>query len=155
MMDYERLAASSPVNALAAKQTGRGTGWTPKVKLQDWYDDPPKMVGDGYYREHARQLAGGNREWTDFRGVSVGRLLVVGVVAKASNGPASWACRCKCGCYCTRTARTLRIGMAGGNSFSPVCGRCAYQDGLRHRPSNLEMERLAANPSPITPAHTE
>jgi hypothetical protein len=136
MMDVDKIAASAPMDATAAKVTGKGESWTPRVKLQDWYDDPPKMYGPEYFAKHADpkhfSKYAGMQNWRDFRGVEIGRLKVIGVMIKdeKSHTPASWVCRCKCGCYCTRTAKSLRIGIIGGNSFVPMCGRCTFQANL-------------------------
>ena len=125
-MDFDKIAASAPVNGTAARQTSGGTHWNPSRRLQDWYDEIPPMRGSEYYADKGTQ----HHEWVDFRGVEVGRLVVVGTMIKAGTGHASWVCRCKCGCYCTRTAKSIRIGMRGGNSFVPMCGRCYYQRRL-------------------------
>ena len=126
MTHYDKIAASAPVNKTAAVSTSRGSHWEPKVKLNDWYPDPLPLQGaeQGMGRSH-------NAEFIDFTGQVVGRLAVIGLVVKANpKRPARWLCKCKCGDYCTRTSKSLRIGMAGGNSFIPMCGRCDYQGKL-------------------------
>ena len=120
MMDYDRLAASTPINRLAAQQTGPGNTWNPKVKLQDWYEQIPPMKSVAKFLH--------DPGFTDFTGVTVGRLTVLGLWDKGeAQTPASWVCRCKCGYFCSRTSKSLRVGVRGGNSFVPMCGRCDYQ----------------------------
>lgn len=127
MMDFDRIADSAPVNATAARQTGKGVEWTPAVKIQDWFADQPAMKPSAHYAE---KMA--NPEWQDFRGQTFGRLTVLGIMA--GRNPAkqsSWVCRCQCGNFCTRVSKSLKVAARGGNSFAPMCGRCNYQQRLR------------------------
>lgn len=119
---YDRIAASAPVNATAAKVTGRGSEWNPAIALQDWYPDQPPTM----------RARGDGPQFVDYTGVKVGRLVVVGMMVKEStNRKSSWVCRCTCGCFCTRTSKSLKVGLAGGNTFFPECGRCDYQHRLQ------------------------
>lgn len=122
---YESIMASAPVNTQAAKQLGKGVEWKPEINLEDWYEDCPPM----------QTLDGGtfsNPEFVDFTGREFGRLLVVGLMKKGSDGktgrnPSSWVCRCKCGGYCTRKSKSLKKAESGNsNSFVDRCGRCEY-----------------------------
>lgn len=140
MSHYDKIAASAPINKNAAVSTARGSEWRPTVALQDWYDDPlPLRPLDAGHRR--------NPEFVDFTGISVGRLTVLGLVDKgetSENTPASWLCRCKCGCYTTRKSKSLRIGIAGGNSFVGMCGRCYYQNKLASGWSPEPKKRVKA-----------
>jgi len=127
MTDFDRIAASAPVNAASARQMGIGIQWSPIVELQDYFPDRPPMKPESFYL--AKSLRNG--EWVDFRGKTFGRLTVLGVMEKAGNEPASWVCRCQCGGFCTRKAKSLKVAMRGGNSFVPMCGCCDYQRKLR------------------------
>ncbi len=125
---YDKIAASAPINKTAALSTARGSEWTPATRRTDWYPEPLPLQTVDERRSKAR-----NPEFVDFTGVEIGRLVVIGLVDKGEmNGkrPSSWLCKCKCGCYCTRTSKSLRVGLAGGNSFIPMCGRCDYQGKL-------------------------
>ena len=127
-MDYDQILASSPVNATAARQMGKGVSWTPATRLMDWFADMPPMKPESYYRGKGLE----NGEWVDFRGRIFGRLTVMGVMEKGTetNERSSWVCRCKCGDFCTRKSKSLKVAQRGGNTFSPMCGRCSYQSKL-------------------------
>lgn len=120
---FDRLLSSAPVNATAARVIEKGVEWTPTATIQDWYADQPPTIR--WNHQNAPEAK-------DFTGLKIGQLLIIGVMPKASkHGKASWVCRCVCGCFCTRTSKSLKVGLAGGNSFVPVCGRCDYQQRLR------------------------
>ena len=122
-MDFERIAASAPVNKTAALQVSRGETWTPRVQILDWYENPPPM----------KPLPDGHKDdpyFVDFTGREFGRLTVLGLWDKEANWRASWVCRCKCGYYCTRSSKSLKVAARGGNTFLPMCGRCDYQTKL-------------------------
>lgn len=125
MGPYERIAASAPVNAQAARQLGGGEHWEPSVKLQDYFTERPplKAIDKGCLKIP---------DFIDFTGSTYGRLTVLGLMNK-TNGEktASWVCRCQCGGYCTRRTKSLRVAMRGGNSFVDRCGRCQYIADLR------------------------
>lgn len=124
MSHYDRIAASAPINRQAAQSTSQGTGWTPIVKIVDYFEDMPPLS----QVDPASRKAQG---FIDFVGMTFGRLTVVGKMAKTSKRElASWVCRCKCGGFCTRKAKSLKVAMRGGNTFQPMCGRCQYQNQL-------------------------
>lgn len=126
-MDFDRIITSTPVNSTAARQTGPGEAWEPRVTLQDYYTQMPRLVK---VSAKMRQDPG----FTDFTGQAFGRLTVLGLMEKdvPQGAPSSWVCRCKCGYFCTRKTKSLKVAARGGNSFVPMCGRCKYQDKLRN-----------------------
>ena len=121
---FERIAASVPVNAQAARQIGHGEVWEPAVKIHDYSRSCPKL----------RKIDCSGKDFVDFTGENVGRLTVIGLRRDAgSDGKARWVCRCTCGGYCTRSSRSMKIGLRGGNSFIAMCGLCSYQIQLREQ----------------------
>lgn len=131
-MDWDKIAASAPINATAATVAGaRGQGFTPSVTLQDYWPDQKPMQTKSYYRE-AMQNPDGN--FIDFRGQKFGRLTVLGVLADmGGTGTATWQCRCACGGYCSRRAKSLKILARGGNSIPDRCGSCGYTQKIAMR----------------------
>ena len=129
MMDWNRLVSSTPVNALAARQTARGQAWDPSVKITDWLENKPLMHPESII---APLRADGN--FVDFTGVEFGRLVVLGLMNRdadnAGNYPGKWVCRCRCGYFCTRSSKSLKVAARGGNTFVDRCGRCNYQRRL-------------------------
>lgn len=126
MTDFNRIAASAPVNKQAAMQTSGGETWSPKVALQDYFEDMPRTKRIPSHHKVSS-------EFVDFTGQQFGRLKVIGLMEKkVSSHKASWVCRCSCGGYCTRTSKSLKVAARAGNSFLDRCGRCQYVDGLRN-----------------------
>lgn len=124
-MTFDRIITSAPINKQAATVTGEGETWVPTVKLQDYFEDMPRLVDPKTsYQPHP--------SFVDFRGMTFGRLTVIGKLFKANkDAPSSWVCRCKCGGYCTRLTKSLNLAMNNGNSFVDRCGRCEYVASLR------------------------
>jgi hypothetical protein len=128
MTDFERIAASAPINATAARQLSPGEAYTPAVTIRDYWQDMPPLKTAAQLNQSARR----NPMWRDFTGMTFGRLTVLGVMVKDGNGPASWVCRCKCGGFCSRTSKSLKVAERGGNSFVDRCGMCDYLNDLRN-----------------------
>lgn len=124
-MNFDKIATSAPVNRTAAMQTASGDAWVPTINILDWYPDQPKLANI----DRAARL---NPEFKDFTGMKFGFLTVLGLMDKKSdNTPASWVCRCVCGSFCTRRAKSIKNGIARGNTFIDRCGMCQYQARLR------------------------
>lgn len=123
---FERIAASRPVNAAAARQLGAGVSFSPSVKIQDFFADLPPLKPDTYYSIMPRR-----DEFVDYRNVTIGRLTVIGLILKDSNQKASWVCRCKCGGFCGRKSKSIRQALEGPSTFVSMCGMCSYHASLR------------------------
>ena len=114
---YERIAASAPVNAQAARQMGKGEVFKAKAKLHDFYEVRPEM------RPVTPEMI--NENFADLTGHQYGRLTVIGLAKKRGYNGARWVARCACGNYVTRSGKAI----LGGNGDR--CGPCSYTQSLR------------------------
>lgn len=142
---FERLATSSPVDALAGRQLSRGVEWAPahRGNPNNWHwDAPPNHL----LRPLPRQ---GHREtFVDLTSRRVGRLTVVGFLGKPNRKTkARWLVRCDCGDYEARSARAITNPLNPNDS----CEKCAYFERVKRGRGNSP---LAPAPSPMaTNAH--
>lgn len=122
-MDYSRLAASAPINAIAARQTGQGEHWAPKREFtEEMLDICPGLQSPSWYSPDRLAQAC----FVDLRGTQVGRLRVLGVSTRRfGNDTHRWVCRCACGHFVFRKARSLKT------SSTLSCAECHYVDWLR------------------------
>jgi hypothetical protein len=99
-VDYDALAASSPVNAQAARDMSardtEGRDVEPdRLELWATKKDPAK-----YSAMYAK--------FRDLTGLVKGRLTVIGMVEGGNTAGARWMVRCVCGRYETRRTKALR-----------------------------------------------
>lgn len=128
MSKWDTLAASSPVNAGAARSAfGGGAVYrepTEKFSEKFWTAPPPLRPQSML------------RGIVNLTGLRVGRLTVVGVLDAPSRSRhrATWVCRCTCGGYCGRWARSLTSPATDPRTV--MCQRCAYVQRLRENGSS-------------------
>lgn len=124
---FDRIAASSPQNATAARVTSRGEIYDPVVQYSNhWHSDaPPKMrpIPD-------RSFA----TCSDMLGRRQGRLTVIGLAAEYNpSKPARWVVRCDCGDYETRNARAIRNEL----NSEDRCQKCHHLRKVKWRYETL------------------
>lgn len=118
---WDKLAASAPVNADAARALGRGgPSYEPAKKVtQNLWDAPPKM----------RKVKLWQGE-TDLAGTKFGRLTAIGPWADAPAARhALWVCRCSCGKYVSRSSKAIK----NPANTSDRCDLCRHTAFLRDR----------------------
>lgn len=121
----QKVITSVPVDATAARVTGRGEHWEPKRKVSNTHftEQPEIRVPD------KSELINVKSGWHDFRGHNYGRFTVVGIYAgKKANG-CSWVVRCLCGDYELRKARAMRHP----ENQSDCCDKCMSLVYLKKR----------------------
>jgi hypothetical protein len=123
---FDRIAASAPLNATAARVTSKGEHYESLKRItQLHWDAPPKM----------REVTATDLEqtsFTDLRGRQFGRLTVLGILAREKTGstkPNVWVVKCVCGDYESRTGKAIR-NPANSDDCCQKCRQVAY---LRRR----------------------
>ena len=113
---WDAVLASSPLNATAGAVTSKGYQFNSNnvVKEHSW-DGPPAMV-------KLDQSILAQPGFVDLTGMVVGRLKVLGMLArnKAGSNGALWVCRCSCGKYVGRRSKPLKQGV------TDRCDDCNY-----------------------------
>src|SRR5437660_1341862 len=104
----ERVFASAPLNATAARATSGGKEADSFVPVLNYGDTqhfllPPPMIPTEMLEANARSIA------AEIIGTKFGRLTVVGYAENQTrNGGAKWVVRCACGAYAIRKTRAIR-----------------------------------------------
>lgn len=146
---WDAILASAPLNATAAKVTGKGVAFEPSVTYTEHsWDVPPTLA-----RITAAHRA--NSSFTDLTGHRVGRLLVLGLAvggAREARG-GLWVCKCSCGRYVGRRAKALKTVTPEAS----MCNACAYTQRLRENGgSTMARQRAESDKArkwqPATPS---
>lgn len=122
----ERIRASSPVNAQAARSAfagGDGYELPTNAHERRWCAPPPTRAYD-------------DCNAPDMTGTTVGRLEVVGYYGSTtSRNRGLWVVRCRCGSYEVRRTKTLRNAIVDG--LEMCCHICKKLDRLREQYSSV------------------
>jgi hypothetical protein len=132
MTDFDRLGASTPANATAARVTSRGTHWEPSVPLptglQHWKSPPPM-----------RPFASASPDIVDMTGKKFGRFTVIGFLddeAGGRNHGGRWVVRCACGGdFEAKSARAIKqmMSMTDQTTSGFHCWYCSQWLKAKHR----------------------
>lgn len=120
---FDKIGASSPLDATAGRVTARGEHWVPDAQMppgwQHWKSPP---VITAFVPNHHEKVS------DDLTGKKVGRFTIVGVLGEkgGKNAGRRWVCKCVCGDYEARSAKALRAAVAGIVDTSTVSYRCFY-----------------------------
>jgi hypothetical protein len=120
MSSWDAILASAPLNTTAALVAGRSSDTAPEHTTTELsWDGPPPLLAI----TSALTCQPG---FVDLTGSSVGRLKVLGLLAreKAGSNGAVWVCRCSCGRYVGRKSKSLKM------SKSDRCNQCNYNAHL-------------------------
>lgn len=111
----KRLAALSPINALASRVTKPGTHFKPVVKPSnyDLRDVQPSLK------------AWAESTGADLTGLKFGRFKVIGYSAEKSG---RWVVRCQCGNYEFRTSKAIK----NPNNDRDMCVECRATHFIKH-----------------------
>lgn len=148
--DWDKVKAATGVDRVAQQVAQPGVHYEAGIVPYDYHENPLPTEGAAFYEQQKRH----SRDFVDFRGMSFGRLTVIGVAkgigrsakakARSAKPKRSWLCKCACGAYCLRKGTQLRKAMNGGNSFAPTCGRCKVERKILTGDLNPETaERVA------------
>lgn len=123
---FEKIAASIPQNATAAKVTAKGVHWEPEYNMaKHWHSDtlPPmrKIPPDT-----AKSCA-------DLPGKRFGRLTVIGLSDRTTKNGALWVVRCACGDYEHRKATAVR----NPDNSDDMCRKCYTLELVKKRYKRL------------------
>lgn len=124
---FDRIAASSPQNATAARVTGRGEHYDPNVDFTThWHADAPPRIRT--LTELELRTCG------DIPGRKFGRMTVIGLTAEVKkNSNASWIVRCVCGDYEQRKAKAIRNPLNNND----MCQKCRHFELVKARLKTL------------------
>ena len=126
-MDFDAIAAASPLNSVAGSVTSKGVHYEPDVKFgcTRHEDVPiptkpvPKVTKDGGF---------------DLTGIIFGRFIVVGFAAEQNpRKKASWVVRCSCGAYETRKGPAIKNPLNAGD----MCRACSHFERAKERYKRL------------------
>lgn len=122
-MDFDAIAASSPLNVTAGAVVSSGTHYEPQIELGcHLHSDmpiPTRAAPPGSF-VHSRDLTGDK----------FGRFTVIGLAAEYNpkkNAP--WVVRCACGAYETRKARAITNPLNTGD----CCRACQHLELIKRR----------------------
>lgn len=102
MTDFEKIGASAPVDASAARQLARGETFDFKTSQYTFLSPPPLKDLRRYQNQEG---------FVDLTGETIGRLVVLGLWDRTGHNPKSigrWVCRCQCGKYCAIRSKPLK-----------------------------------------------
>lgn len=129
---FDRIAASTPQNATAARVTAKGEHYDPKINFDthDHWDAPPKMLPFSAVDKLHGTLP-------NLAGHKVGRVTAVGVYADPKNTSRGlrWVVRCVCGDYELRSTKALRNPV----NTDDECRKCYHWKVTKKR-----LERLGS-----------
>jgi hypothetical protein len=128
---FDRLAASAPQNATAARVTSKGVHYEPDVQYgTHWHaDTPPRTRPIPAISQYT---------CADLIGRKFGRLTVIGLAADYNpKKSARWVVRCACGDYETRKATAIR----NPNNGEDRCQVCLHSVNVTKR-----YKRLGSRP---------
>jgi len=122
---WDAILAARPVNRLAATVTSKGESYEPNVNSKaTFWDERPELLD-------IRETMAVQPQFIDLTGMSIGRMVVVGMYAddppsktKKAKG-ALWVCRCACGRYQGVRAKKIK------KSERDRCDYCCHTDDLR------------------------
>jgi len=127
---FDRIAASSPQNATAARVTGRGEHYDPVIKFntQEHWDAPPKM-------KRFAAADHGHGTLPNLLGIKVGRLSVLGVYDDPTQTGRGlrWVVRCVCGDYELRSTKAMR----NPSNNEDQCRKCDHWQRTKFRLARL------------------
>lgn len=110
MTDFDRIAASSPLNAQAGASASKGTDYSFSTSRMT-FDVCPPLADD----VAILCMKASAPDMVDYTGKKLGRLTVVGLMKKpkdvAKGWPARWVCRCVCGSLVGIKTAHLKAGM--------------------------------------------
>lgn len=139
--DLDALAASVPLDATAARVTGKGVHFEPLLKPS--YDthiraskEPlatkPRPRG---WNEAAKQT------YAELVGHQFGRWRVIGLSALGpGNSGARWVVKCSCGRYEHRSHKAIKRAPTTGD----CCAECGYLQHIKHRYDSLGGKPIEA-----------
>ena len=112
--NYDKIIASSPVNAITARQMSGGVHFSPKGHKANVFIDCPK-IANAFPKSPS---------FVNLTGLTVDRLTVLGLSESGS-----WVCRCVCGRFCLQKTKTIKSPRANGEPHR--CEECDYTNWLR------------------------
>ena len=132
MTNFDRIAASMPINAQAGASASKGTDYQ-FVTSRLTFDRCPPLLTDA---EIAHRASSGS-SFVDFTGKNIGRLTVLGMMVKPEgrrNWEPRWVCRCTCG-----TFTAIKSKHMGDTDRCDACVQTAIMRGEKIGDKRLQM----------------